>query len=111
MTRPGVHPSSERLSADYESILRDVDSGIRPFMRLMLAGDFETFESCQGGKGHAYPEPTIRFHGGPSEGFRALAWLRTYGVSPCDLRRFWYVQDGEPHGPHWEITFNIGGAP
>ena len=30
----------------------------------------ETFESCQGGAGHAYPEPTVRFFGEKAAGYR-----------------------------------------
>src|SRR6266540_3788315 len=39
--------------------------------RLQTCG-IETFESCEGGPGHAYPEPTIRFQGTPEAGWRAL---------------------------------------
>jgi hypothetical protein len=40
--------------------------------RLQDSG-IETFESCEGGKGHAYPEPAVRFNGGPEAGWRALS--------------------------------------
>ena len=106
--RIGVHPSAWILSDDAESVLRAVDSGIRRFMRLMLAGDFETYESCEGGEGHSFVDPTIRFHGNRGEGFRAFAWLMAHGVEPESLRRFWQIEDGEPTGPKWEITFRAG---
>ena len=105
--RIGVHPDDWILSDGAESVLRAVDPGIRGFMRLMLAGDFETYESCEGGEGHAYPEPTIRFHGNRGEGFRAFAWLMTHGVAPSSIRRIWEVIEGEPVGPEWEITFRV----
>lgn len=103
--RIGTHPKDWKLNAPEEALLKVVDRGIRDRMRIMCAGGFETFESCQGGKGHAYPVPTICFHGNTSEGFRAIAWLRTHGIEPVDLRRYWSIEHGEPHGPHWQITF------
>ena len=65
----------------------------------------ETFESCDGGPGHSFTEPTIRFHGGPGDGFKAYAVAQTYGLPVRDLRRTWTLSDGEPVGPHWELTF------
>ena len=40
-----------------------LDDGIREAVRILAEAGIETFESCQGGDGHAYSEPTIRFHG------------------------------------------------
>jgi hypothetical protein len=66
----------------------------------------ETFESCEGGPGHAYPEPTICFSGGPEAGWRALGICLTHALPVLCLRRVWYVLDAnEPTGPRWEITF------
>lgn len=82
-----------------------LDKGIeREVMTLKDAG-VETFESCEGGKGHAYLEPTVRFHGERAEGFRALAVALQYGLKVRSLRRIWPVNDGEPTGPWWEIVF------
>ena len=50
-----------------------LDAGIAPYVLLLRGAGVETFESCEGGQGHAYPQPTIRFHGDRSEGLRALA--------------------------------------
>lgn len=85
--------------------LVDLDPGIEPIVRTLVDAGIETFESCQGGAGHAYPEPTVRFHGDRSEGFRALAVALQHGLRVLDLRRIWSIQDGEPNGPYWEITF------
>jgi len=84
-----------------------LDPGIRPYVVILDAGGIETFESCQGGEGHAFAEPTIRFHGGRGEGFRALAIALQNGPCPvASVRRYWDVNsDGEPEGPHWEMTF------
>jgi hypothetical protein len=40
-----------------------LDRGIEKAVRTLQANGIETFESCEGGPRHAYPEPTIRFHG------------------------------------------------
>lgn len=83
----------------------DMDPHIRPLVDALLAEGVETFESCQGGKGHAFPEPTIRLHGDRSEGLRALAIAQRKGLPVTALRRTWPVIDGEPTGPWWELTF------
>ena len=103
--RIGVAIADWKLSAADESILVAVDVGIRPFVRVLLAGGFETHESCQGGDGHAFPEPTVTFYGNKSEGYRAVAWLQSNGIEPMALRRFWHLLDGDLTGPNWEITF------
>lgn len=50
-----------------------LDPGIVDFVRFLQEAGIETTESCQGGEGHAFPEPTVRFNGDNSEGFKALA--------------------------------------
>lgn len=82
-----------------------LDAGIAGFVQTLINEGVETFESCHGGQGHAYPEPTIRFHGDRSEGLRALAIAIRAGFPVQELRRVWPVQDGEPTGPWWELTF------
>lgn len=79
---------------------------VTPVVVLRAAG-IETFESCQGGPGHAYPQRTVRFHGDRSEGYRALAVvLGKFGLQVTELRRVWPIVDGEPTGPWWELTFS-----
>ena len=88
--------------------LDDLDKGIRSVVQLLIANGVETFESCEGGKGHAFFEPTVRFHGGHAEGFRALSIALQHGLRVCELRRYYSIEDGEPVGPHWEMTFLAG---
>jgi len=47
---------------------KDMDSGIIDTVRMLRAGNVETFESCEGGEGHPFFEPTVRFHGGRAGG-------------------------------------------
>ena len=83
-----------------------LDPGIRETVALLDGAGVETFESCEGGDGHAFPEATVRFYGQQSEGFRALAIAVEHGLAVRELRRYWQVnRAGEPEGPHWELTF------
>jgi hypothetical protein len=82
-----------------------LDPGIYDAVELLRQAGIETFESCQGGTGHAYTEPTVRFHGDRAEGFRALAAALRAGLGVVSLRRVWPILDSEPTGPWWELTF------
>ena len=88
---------------DFDSPL---DAGIAGAVLALRAAGVETFESCEGGEGHSYPEPTVRFHGHQPEGFRALAAAMEAGLPVVALRRVWPMLDDEPTGPWWELTFN-----
>lgn len=83
-----------------------LDPGIARAVQILRAGGIETYESCQGGEGHCFPEPTVRFFGDQSEGFRAFNTARKHGLPVTDLRRFWSIVDGEPTGPYWELVFS-----
>jgi hypothetical protein len=50
----------------------ELDAGIRRAVLILRSAGVETFESCEGGPGHAFPDPTIKFHGGAWAGYRAL---------------------------------------
>jgi hypothetical protein len=98
---------------DEEAILVDVDPGIRSAVRALRAAGVETFESCEGGCGHpenpggqhAYPDPTVRFHGDAGAGWHALSVLISLDFPIGDLRRTWPFVYGSPTGPYWEVTF------
>jgi hypothetical protein len=82
-----------------------LDPGIEAAVLILVAAGVETYESCEGGRGHAYPEPTVRFHGDKSEGLRALSVALKAGLAVTALKRVWPVLDEEPTGPYWELTF------
>lgn len=97
----GAHPPAW-LNGDF----RGLDAGIRKAVERFQAEGIETFESCEGGPGHSFPEPTVRFYGTPEAGWRAVGICLAYGLPIRALRRTWHVLDAnEPTGPHWEITF------
>ena len=82
-----------------------VDPGIARELAILRENGVETTESCQGGQGHPFPEPTIRFCGGKSAGWKALSVTLAHGLKVCELRRVWTILDDEPVGPEWEMTF------
>lgn len=83
-----------------------LDAGIRPYVLALRSGAVETFESCEGGEGHAFTEPTIRFHGDVGEGFRAYGIACQLGLPVFKLRCSYTVNEhGLLTGPWWEMTF------
>src|ERR1017187_3449656 len=93
--------SDLRTAVDWSKI----DSGIKHELKILCDNGIETTESCQGGQGHPFPEPTIRFCGGRAAGFKAIQVAITFGLKVSDLRRVWHMQEGELTGPEWEMTF------
>ena len=72
----------------------------------MRAEGVETFESCEGGEGHAYPEPTIAFNGDPYDGWKVASICLCRRLPIKAMRRVWYFENKhEPTGPRWEVTF------
>lgn len=84
-----------------------LDPGIAKAVETLQAAGVETFESCEGGAGHSYAEPAVRFYGERPEGFRALAVAQQARLPVDTLRRIWPINDGEPTGPYWELTFRV----
>lgn len=73
---------------------------------MLRAGGVETFESCEGGDGHSYPEPTVKFVGGPYAGWLAMSICLANGLPVTTLRRTWDVLYGnDVTGPYWEVVF------
>ncbi len=83
-----------------------IDQGIRPVVSAFLKQGIRTTESCEGGEGHSFPEPTVRFAGLYGDGFKALGIAIDHGFPIANLRRSWTFLDGELSGPEWEMTFS-----
>lgn len=94
------------IGFDSETIL---DRGIAEAVHILRDGGVETFESCEGGPGHTYSEPTIRFHGDAWAGYRAFSVAMERGLSVAELRRVYDVVDTQLHGPWWEMTLRTTG--
>lgn len=64
-----------RKTVDYDmSLDKDMDREIAPIVEILRRGGIDTYESCAGGAGHAFAEPTVRFHGDRGPGF--LGWAK-----------------------------------
>lgn len=84
----------------------DIDAGIRRAVLILRSGGIETFESCEGGDGHAYPEPTVRFHGGTWAGYRAFAVAMEHGLPVAAVRLTYAAHNGLLGPPCWEMVFD-----
>lgn len=82
-----------------------LDLGIVRAVRILKEGDIFTIESCEGGRGHSYPEPTVKFSGGPSQGWKAASLLMERGLPIRRIGQMWTFEYGLPTGPHWIVTF------
>ena len=94
------------LKATEEELEQCLDKGIARIVMTLRRNGVETFESCEGGEGHTFPVPTVRFHGEYAEGFRALSVAIMMELNVRELRRVYGVQTGEVTGPWWELTFS-----
>lgn len=97
--------------AELNEIYAKLDKGISAYVKVLIEGGIETFESCQGGAGHAYTEPTIRFSGEQGEGWKALCIALDHALPVAVVSRIWTVIDGEPHGPYWQMVFSRQASP
>ena len=97
------------ISTSNDAFDPPLDKGIERAVLLLRKAGIETFASCEGGEGHAYHEPTIRFEGSQSEGYRALAVALQHALPVTDLKRMWMVLNGELTGPFWELIFSAMG--
>jgi len=91
-----------------EASYQSLDPGIRFAVRVLHAAGIETCQSCQGGKGHSYDEPTVEMiaTGDDAYGFGALAALRGYGLPVAAVAIIWPVRNGLPYEKNWRITFS-----
>jgi hypothetical protein len=83
----------------------ELDPGIYEAVRILRSEGVETFESCEGGEGHAFPKPTIRFHGDTWAGYHAFAIAMRNGLPVSELRIVYDAIEGQLVGPGWEMTF------
>lgn len=84
----------------------DLDEGVRFAVKVLHAAGIYTGQSCQGGEGHAYAEPTVDLWADEfSTGWAALHALTQYGLPVESISRTWSIENGEPRGPFWRIIF------
>lgn len=92
-----------------------IDPLILPAVEVLNNHGFKTFESCQGGEGHAFLEPTVRFEGDEFDLIRAVDICKSYGLIVSEGRRIFrrtpvFKDDNTPHvhqiGETWDKPFN-----
>jgi hypothetical protein len=104
--KDGLYGHKEPPNGDgSKDAFEGLDKGIAPYVRTLWENGIETYQSCEGGKGHSFPEPTIQFHGGYSTGFKAYSIAIYFGLPIDTVRLVWTHQDGLLDGPYWEMTF------
>ena len=83
-----------------------LDPGIERAVLFLRQHGFRTYASCEGGEGHAYPKPTVRFNGHYKD-LLAAAGLLMYAFFPVsEVRRGYSAVWNELDGPYNEITFS-----
>ena len=85
-----------------------LDPGIARVVMTLREHGIETMQSCEGGEGHAYAEPTVEFGGGYGDGWKALGIAFNYGFPVGTLMREWRIdwETREPVGPYWVMVFS-----
>lgn len=97
--------TEEEWSKDFDIDYAGLDEGISQAVKVLMRAGIETYESCEGGEGHSYYEPTVRFHGNQGAAGEALTVAMNHGLPVSNIKRVWTIQDGESVGPTWEMVF------
>lgn len=90
-----------------------LDEGIREAVVVLNKYGFKTFESCEGGNGHCYDVPTVRFLGNEFALVRAYELCRIHRMNVCEAKRVYRktsvysdVTNGLAIGENWDRPFN-----
>lgn len=92
---------------DYPSL----DPKIAFPVQVLRENGIDTFESCQGGDGHCFKYPSIRFFGDKTEGYKAFDILAKHGFIVCYLQRYWSITNNEIGAPYWQLELSEFGQP
>lgn len=94
-------------------LIESLDPGIKDAVILLNKYGFKTWESCQGGEGHCFPEPTVRFFGEEFDLIRAYEICVLHQLNVFDARRVYRktsvysdVTNGNDIGKNWDKPFN-----
>ena len=84
-----------------------LDEGIERAVLVLHNAGVTTFSSCEGGEGHCFPEPTVKFQGSFACAMQAAGIAINSGLPVKAVRETWSVQNGRfVGGPCWEMTFD-----
>lgn len=93
--------------------IEGLDKLIEPVVILLNKYGFKTFESCQGGKGHCFDSPTVRFEGSEFDLIRAYELCDLHNINVHEAKRTYRKTDvyqdvtsGSSIGEIWEPPFN-----
>lgn len=92
--------------------LAKIDIGIRPAVELLLEHGFNTFESCEGGHGHAFDLPTIKFWGDDFDCIRVFELCEQFNFNVYKAYRVYMktpIHDPstlKELGQNWEKPYN-----
>ena len=100
---------ADNLEAFAPEVDLPIDPGIRKAVLILRSAGVETFESCEGGNGHAFDVPTIRFHGDAWAGYKAFSIAMEHGLPVECIQRVHSVVNGQLEGPWWEMVFHTTG--
>lgn len=93
----------------------NIDPLILPVVQMLNKYGFKTFESCQGGDGHAFFEPTVRFEGTEFDLIRAYEICVLHNFPVYEAKRVFrkssiYKENNSidtlPIGDVWDSPFN-----
>jgi hypothetical protein len=62
-------------------------------VEILNTHGFKTFESCQGGEGHCYAEPTVRFFGSDFDLIRAYEICQSYRLNVYEAKRVFIKEE------------------
>ena len=92
-----------------------VDDGIRRAVVILNKHGFKTFESCEGGEGHCFPDPTVCFYGSEFDLMRSYDICSLYHLNVFECRRVFgkspvyrdnELINAEPIGEAWDEPTN-----
>lgn len=71
--------------------IEGLDKGIAPAVKVLNSHGFIIFESCQGGEGHCYQQPTVRFYGSEFDLIKAFEICQCYRLNVYEAKRVFYL--------------------
>jgi hypothetical protein len=83
-----------------------MDPGFRETIRILWDNGVETDESCEAREGIATPNLPYAFMAITQRVLGRWPLQCKHGLRVDELRRHWHMIDGEPVGPHWQLTFH-----
>ncbi len=105
IVRRGINEEPSEIIPDAQINPKTIDKGILNEVLVLRKHGVDTFESCQGGVNHSFPEPTIKFHGDRNEGIRVAYICLQEFLSITEIRRTFSIENEEITMPYWEVVF------